>query len=146
MRVINHKDQPTEQWRPEVTTRMLVSAVVGSNQLCLFHQWCEPGSGAPTLHHAVEEVLTVLDGIAEVWLSEQRETVNAGQSVIIPAGQPHGFTNIGPSQLYRQFVLAAPIFGGAYEDHRETPRRWRPTAESPPCQACDPPRPSAALS
>jgi hypothetical protein len=37
MRVINHKDQPTEQWRPEVTTRMLVSAVVGSSQLCKLH-------------------------------------------------------------------------------------------------------------
>ena len=56
MRVINHKDQPTEQWRPEVTTRMLVSAVVGSSQLCLFHHWCELGSGARTHHHAVEEV------------------------------------------------------------------------------------------
>ena len=128
MRVIDHKDQPTEQWRPEVTTRMLVSAVLGSRQLCLFHQWCEPGTGAPTHHHAVEEVLTVLDGIAEVWLNEERETLNAGQSLVIPAGQPHGFTNVGPRQLHLQFVLAAPIFEAAYEDHRETPRRWRPTA------------------
>ena len=48
--------------------------------------------------------------------------------VMIPAGQPHGFSNVGSSQLHLQFVLAAPIFEGAYEDHRETPRRWLPTA------------------
>jgi quercetin dioxygenase-like cupin family protein len=127
MRTIVHEDQSREQWRPEVVTRMLVSAAVGSSQLCLFEQWCEPGAGAPTHHHAVEEILTVLDGVAEVWLDEQRRNVSAGQSLIIPAGQPHGFTNIGTTELHLQFVLAAPIFEAAYEDKRETPRRWRPT-------------------
>jgi quercetin dioxygenase-like cupin family protein len=126
MRIIVHADHLREQWRPDVVTRMLVSAAVGSSQLCLFEQWCEPGAGAPTHHHAVEEVLTVLNGVAEVWLNEQTQTVQAGQSLIIPAGQPHGFRNVGPTQLHLQFVLGAPIFEAAYEDHRETPRRWRP--------------------
>jgi mannose-6-phosphate isomerase-like protein (cupin superfamily) len=127
MRIIVHAEQSREQWRPDVVTRMIVSAEAGSRQLCLFEQWCEPGTGAPTHHHAVEEVLTVLEGNAEVWLNEQRTSLDAGQSLIIPAGEAHGFTNVGSAPLHLQFVLASPIFEAAYEDHRETPRRWRRT-------------------
>ena len=58
MRIIAHADQSQEFWRPEVMTRMIASAANGSAQLCLFEQWCEPGAGAPTHHHAVEELLT----------------------------------------------------------------------------------------
>ena len=43
--------------------------------------------------HTVEEVLTVLDGCAEIWVGEERTTVMDGQSVIVPAGQRHGFRN-----------------------------------------------------
>lgn len=126
MRIITHADQPTEPWRPEVTTRMLVSAVEGARQLCLFEQWSAPGAGAPTHHHAVEETLTVLEGQAEVWLDGQTATVAAGQTIIVPAGHPHGFRNTGSTALHTLAVLAAPIFEAAYEDARETPRRWVP--------------------
>jgi quercetin dioxygenase-like cupin family protein len=80
---------------------------------------------APTHHHAVEEVVTVLEGEAEVWLNDSRTNLKPGQSLIVRAGQPHGFQNNGSSTLHIQFTLAAPIFEGAYEDQRETPRRWR---------------------
>jgi uncharacterized cupin superfamily protein len=62
MHVVNHADHLREVWRPGVSTRMLISAAVGAQQLCVFEQWCDPGTGAPTHHHAVEEVLTVLEG------------------------------------------------------------------------------------
>lgn len=39
MRVVNHEGQSREQWRPGVTTRMRVSALTGSAQLCVFEQW-----------------------------------------------------------------------------------------------------------
>jgi mannose-6-phosphate isomerase-like protein (cupin superfamily) len=51
---------------------MRASALTGSVQLCVFEQWCEPDCGAPTHLHAVEEVLTVLAGQAEVWVGEER--------------------------------------------------------------------------
>jgi mannose-6-phosphate isomerase-like protein (cupin superfamily) len=125
MQVINHEDHVREIWRPGVSTRMLVSAAVGATQLWVFDQWCEARTGAPTHHHAVEEVLTVLSGEAEVWLNESRTNLKPGQSVIVPAGQPHGFQNNGSSTLHIQSTLAAPIFEAAYDDQRETPRRWQ---------------------
>jgi mannose-6-phosphate isomerase-like protein (cupin superfamily) len=126
MQVIDLNRQPREEWRQGVLTRMRTSAVNGAGQLCIFEQWCEIGHGAPTHLHAVEEVLHVLDGQAEVWIGESRATLSSGQLVIVPAGRKHGFSNTGTSVLHIQSTLASPVFEAAYDDKRETPRRWLP--------------------
>ncbi len=95
MQVVDHSSNPRETWRPGVETRMLVSASNGAAQLCIFEQWIAPGTGAPTHSHPVEEVLTVREGEAEMWMDEQRIIVPAGQSLIVPAGRKHGFRNSG---------------------------------------------------
>lgn len=127
MKLIEHEKQQVEDWRPGVATRMLVSAVSGSVQLCIFDQYCEPGLGAPTHLHAVEEVLTVVDGHAEIWVGGDRMEVGAGHSVIIPAGTKHGFRNIAKSGLlHMRATLAACIFEATYEDRTELSRRYVP--------------------
>ena len=126
MNLIDHDSRPKDEWRPGVMTRMLVSAVTGGTQLCIFEQWCDPGMGAPNHLHAVEEVLTVLAGEADIWVGAERAAVRAGQSVVIRAGIPHGFVNTGTATLHVQATLAAPVFEAAYDDKRETPRRWLP--------------------
>ena len=126
MHVVDLEKLPREEWRPGVLTRMRVSAVNGANQLCVFEQWCDPGHGAPTHLHAVEEVLHVLDGQADVWIGEQHMTLGSSQLVIVPAGRKHGFSNIGSRTLHIQSILASPVFEAAYDDKRETPRRYLP--------------------
>ena len=127
MRIVDHERQQREEWRPGVLTRMQISAVTGSVQLCVFQQWCVPGKGAPTHLHAVEEVLTVLDGRAEIWIEDERATLTAGQSAIVPAGRKHGFRNTGDGTLHVQATLAAPIFEASFDDSREVvSRRWVP--------------------
>src|SRR5437762_12828996 len=100
MIVVDPRDMPPEHWRPGVETRMLVSASNGATQLCIFEQWIVPGTGAPTHVHWFEEVLTVLEGEAEIWLDEARTVVVAGQSLIVPAGRKHGFRNAGAATLH----------------------------------------------
>src|ERR1700761_6670220 len=108
---INDPDElPVERWRPGVETRMLISAVNGAMQLCMFEQWIAPGNGAPTHSHPVEEVLTVQEGEAEMWLDQDRMILTAGRSLIVPAGRSHGFRNSGNVTLHIQAVLASPIF------------------------------------
>ena len=126
MIIVDQKDHVRDEWRPGVVTRMRVSAVTGTKQLCIFEQWCDPGCGAPTHLHAVEEILTVLEGQAEVWLGDERSAMAAGQSMIVPAGRKHGFRNTGGTILHVQATLAAPIFEAAFDDARETSRRWLP--------------------
>lgn len=126
MTAIDHASQPKDEWRQGVLTRMIASAAVGTTQLCVFEQWCDPGLGAPPHLHAVEEILTVLEGEAQIVVEgEQRHTAQ-GQSVVIPAGRKHSFTNAGTGILRVQAILASPIFEAAYDDARETPRRWLP--------------------
>ena len=132
MQVIDHARQAQEEWRPGVTTRMRVSAVSGARQLCVFEQWCAPGKGAPTHLHAVEEVLTVLEGQAELWIADQEEILTSGQSMIVPAGVKHGFRNTGAGTLHVLATLAAPIFEAAFDDAREVSRRWLPEQRAIP--------------
>lgn len=124
MRVSDIRDAPPEPWRPGVQTRMLVSASNGAAQLCIFEQWVAPGTGAPTHSHPVEEVLTVREGEAEMWIGEQRLNVTAGQSLIVPAGRKHGFRNSGTGTLHLHAVLASPVFEAMPEGAAEPVRRW----------------------
>lgn len=126
MDIIDHGEQASEDWRAGVATTMLVSAVNGAAQLCIFDQICQPGLGAPTHLHAVEEVLTVITGQAEVWLGDSHQTINAGQSLVIPAGRWHGFKNTGAGALHLRATLAAPIFEASYKDRQELSRRYVP--------------------
>jgi mannose-6-phosphate isomerase-like protein (cupin superfamily) len=124
MKVNDPRDTPPENWRPGVETRMLVSARTGAAQLCIFEQWIAPGNGAPTHSHPVEEVLTVREGEAEMWMGEERVIVTAGQSLMVPAGRRHGFRNSGSGTLHLHAVLASPIFEATPEGAAEPVRRW----------------------
>jgi mannose-6-phosphate isomerase-like protein (cupin superfamily) len=126
MQIVDHEHQPNEEWRPGVVTRMRISAVTGAVQLCQFEQWCEPDKGAPSHMHAVEEILTVLQGQAEFWIGDERSPLSAGQSIIVPAGR---FRNTGHQTLHVQPTLAAPIFEASFDDQREVSRWWVPQTE-----------------
>ncbi|KRD60612.1 MULTISPECIES: cupin domain-containing protein [unclassified Ensifer] len=124
MEVIVHENWPVELWRPGVETRMVISAVSGASQLCLFEQWVAPGAGAPTHHHPVEEILTVIAGKAEMWIEEERIIVLPGRSLIVPPLRRHGFTNIGSETLQLQAILAAASFEARFDGSVESVRRW----------------------
>jgi len=126
MRIVDLNLQARDEWRPGVMTRMRASAANGATQLCMFEQWCDPGHGAPTHLHAVEEVLHVIEGQADVWIDNEHATLTEGQLAVVPAGRKHGFSNIGTTVLLITSTLAAPVFEAAYDDERETPRRWLP--------------------
>jgi mannose-6-phosphate isomerase-like protein (cupin superfamily) len=126
VKIIDPRDMIPEQWRPGVETRMRASAINGATQLCIFEQWVAPGAGAPTHWHPVEEVLTVREGEAEMWIDEDRAVLTAGQSLIVPAGRKHGFRNSGTATLHIHEVLASPVFEAMMEGAAEMTRRWDP--------------------
>ena len=129
MNFINHDEQSREDWRKGVSTRMRISALTGATALTIFEQWCEPGLGAPTHWHPVEEVLTVLSGNAEIWIDGKQFRATAGHSALVPAKSRHGFRNTGDSELHMLAILAAPAFEAHYDDRSEVSRRWWPENE-----------------
>ena len=62
----------------------------------------------------------------DVWIDDQHVTLTNGQLVVVPAGRKHGFSNAGKAVLHIESTLAAPVFEAAYDDKRESPRRWLP--------------------
>ena len=124
MKVADIRNASPEQWRPGVETRMLVAAKNGARQLCIFEQLVAPDAGAPTHSHRVEEVLPVRDGEAEMWLDDERISLSAGQSLIVPAGCKHGFRNSGASILHVHAVLASPVFEAMMDGATGPTRRW----------------------
>ena len=124
MKISDPNSIPAEPWRPGVETRMVVSARNGAAQLCIFEQWVAIGAGAPTHAHPVEEVLTVREGEAEMWIDGERAIVRSGQSLIVPAGRLHGFRNSGTTTLHIHAVLASPVFEATMEGAVEATRRW----------------------
>lgn len=127
MDVIDHATQDLEVWREGVKTQMRTSALTKTHQLCLFEQFCDPGLGAPIHIHAVEEVLEVIEGQAEIVLGDESRVVTNNQSVVIPAGMRHGFKNVGDGILRVRATLAAAIFEASYDDRRELSRRYSPS-------------------
>ncbi|AZO13222.1 cupin domain-containing protein [Mesorhizobium sp. M3A.F.Ca.ET.174.01.1.1] len=103
---------------------MHIAAANGAAELCIFEQWADPGAGAPTHSHRVEEVLTVIAGEAEMWIDDRRAVLAAGQSLIIPAHREHGFRNIGSGVLHVHAVLASSIFEASFDGAAEPVRHW----------------------
>lgn len=124
MTPIRHDTQACEEWRQGVATRMRISALNGATALTIFEQWCEPGLGAPTHWHPVEEVLTVLSGEADIWVDGELFRATAGHSALIPPKCRHGFRNASDEELHMLAVLAAPFFEAHFDDSREVSRRW----------------------
>lgn len=67
-----------------------------------------PGSG-PSLHrHPYEEVIIVQEGEATFVLGDEELHAGAGDIVIVPANQPHAFTNTGDGQLRQLDIHVSP--------------------------------------
>jgi quercetin dioxygenase-like cupin family protein len=99
-----------------VHTRLHAAGSTGSEQLCVMEQLCVPGTGAPPHRHpGVEEVITVLSGRALFFVGDDEAGAIAGESVVVPPGSRHGFTNVGDDVLRILAVFAAPIPTVEYE-------------------------------
>lgn len=111
-------DSPRVSWRPGVETRLHARE---ASELCVIEQWSVPGAGAPThTHFEVEEVIAVLDGIAEFWVDGVSECVERGETIVLPPRSWHGFRNAGGGELHTLAVFSAARPRVAYESEPET--------------------------
>jgi mannose-6-phosphate isomerase-like protein (cupin superfamily) len=124
MIVVDVRDMPPEQWRLGVEAACWSRPATAPPNCASSSNGSHPAPGAPTHTHPVEEVLTVREGEAEMWMDDQRITVLAGQSLVVPANRVHGFRNSGTVTLHIHAVLASPIFEAMVEGAAEITRRW----------------------
>ena len=94
MSIVDHQNAEEIPWRPNYR----VWSVAGMDQgvdCTLHYSTIEPGAGAPLHIHEVDELITVLEGQVEGRIGEDKATVLANQTMVIPKGVAHGFTASG---------------------------------------------------
>jgi mannose-6-phosphate isomerase-like protein (cupin superfamily) len=69
-----------------------------------------PGRG-PSLHrHPYAEILIVQEGEVTLTDGETERVIGAGDVAVIPAGEPHAFTNTGDGPLRQIDIHLSPRF------------------------------------
>jgi len=70
-----------------------------------------PPGGGPALHkHDYDEVFIVQEGQATMRAGDRELVVGAGDIVVVPAGQPHGFVNSGTGRLRQLDIHLSPRY------------------------------------
>ena len=83
-------------------TRNLVGGAspIQCENFCLGYVVLEPNGGQVPWHNQEqEEIYFVLEGIGEMCLGEERQSVTSGQAVYIPPGVFHQLTNTGDTPM-----------------------------------------------
>ncbi len=63
-------------------------------------------------HPAMEEIIYIVEGVAEQWVGESSHRLNAGESAHIPKDVVHGTWNAGDQTLVLLAILSPAKFDG----------------------------------
>ncbi len=78
---------------------------IQTNNFATGYVTLEPKGGQVPWHNQdQEEVYFVIDGVGEMCLGSERQTMSVGQAVFIPPGVFHQLTNIGDQPLHMVYI------------------------------------------
>ena len=96
------------------TMRLIAAATATGGRYTVIEQITPPGWGPPRhIHSREDEIFYVLEGAYDLHVGDERLTVTAGASAVLPRHVPHGFRNAAsaPSRL---LCVIAP---GGFEEY-----------------------------
>lgn len=119
--------------------RTVIDSRTGARGLALWQEEHLPGFKVPLHLHDCEEIITVLEGSILASIGDRSFSLASGESILIPAGEPHGFEVTGsaacrllaifaspsPRIFRRDGTPSTPPWEGGASDHLEEPE---PTA------------------
>ena len=76
-----------------------VGAEQGDVAVSMYLVEMKPGQGAPLHRHPYDEILTIQEGSARLVAGDTIRDTEPGDIIVVKAGTPHGFVNIGPGIL-----------------------------------------------
>lgn len=105
-----------------------------AEQLTMVRVRMRPGTGHNFHYHPdLEEIIYIVDGVAEQWVDRERQRLKAGECAIIPAGVVHAIFNSSPAPMTFLAILSpaeakGPFLVDCYDEEpwrslRAAPRR-----------------------
>ena len=95
MGLIRQSDARPDQPFPGVSRLTFVDRSTGAGSLTTRIVTVEPGATMSPHWHRVEEAMMILEGEGKAILGDQVLDIKAGETLLGPAGIPHGFINTG---------------------------------------------------
>ena len=83
----------------------------------------EPGRGAPLHIHEYDEVLITVEGRARAVVGDETREAGPGDILVVKAGTPHGFVNIGGTVLKQIDIHTSPRFKQQNLEPTETSKK-----------------------
>ena len=110
LKVIHYDDVTVEEFPGGAHYRKLITGESDEMPVVTGIQVSPPGYATPDHSHPYVEIVTVLEGKAEVWTELCPETVNLGPcgTVVFPAKTRHGFRVVGEKPLKTYGVHVSP--------------------------------------
>lgn len=87
-----------------------VGADQGDVGVSMFLVEAKPGRGAPLHRHRYDEIVVVQEGHGRMVVGDETRETGPGDIVVVKAGTPHGFVNIGESVLKQVDIHVNPRF------------------------------------
>ena len=107
-----------DDWRP--SSRWAFASDPGAS-LAAFVEEIAPGDRIPLHRHRIDEVIFYESGSAEVRIVDQLSRVGPGSIAFIPAGEPHGTTNIGEEPVQIRAVFPSHVVDIEYLERNPAP-------------------------
>jgi mannose-6-phosphate isomerase-like protein (cupin superfamily) len=108
MQIIKKDTLPTVRWDGDILARIFDGKRHGSVHVSAFIVDCPVGTG-PNLHqHPYEEVFVPIAGTVRMEVDGQMFETTPDEVVIVEAGVPHKFMNIGPGRAQMVNIHANP--------------------------------------
>jgi mannose-6-phosphate isomerase-like protein (cupin superfamily) len=99
------------------TSRRFEGHAFGDADVSFFVTDAPPGTG-PRLHrHPYAEVFVIQEGAVTFTVGDEIVEAEAGDIVIVPAGQPHKFVNRGPGRTRHLDVHASGRMATGWLEH-----------------------------
>jgi len=76
-----------------------VGADQGDVGVSIFFLEAKPGRGAPLHIHEYDEIVVVQEGRSRFVIGDEIRETSAGEILVVKAGTPHGFVNVGDDIL-----------------------------------------------
>jgi quercetin dioxygenase-like cupin family protein len=112
--------RPNSRWRLVVDPGDEAGRVDG---LALLVEQIAVGDRIPLHTHPTDELIVFTDGEGQVRLGEGSRRVTAGTAVFVPAGTPHGTTNVGSGPLELNAVFPTTVVDIAMLERNPAPGR-----------------------